>query len=867
MKTLLPYDAQLQPDLKKPRIEFDEFAYSQTTDFSKCEESKESLNVHELNVDLFKTSMNKFPRPAQEDLLEFVHEQVAKEKLFVVDLPTGGGKSAVAGFAGAVAITHHKKKRMVYITSSKSLQKQVVHDAKTWNLFESKKTVVCQLGKGNYFCPKRLALLMNRSPTDPKNIQNICNGPPKSSNPFNTTSNSIHSQKFTKAIHAQLTIMKAIDISKLGIHDDFYTTSYREHFYDTLRTQQVPDGIISLVWDEVSASGGNAKDKTACSCRGEVACKFKEGDGNINVFLAKHLKCGYCKIRALSKICGVLVTNMDAVFSYVGHAELKHLINPDDFVVFDEAHNICKRAQELFESETQRTMDAKKIEESLKKWSSAKANLCSGSLDHKVFFDFPEQDRSVLTFNNRNFASYYGKVYEALLNLDTNKDMPFESRKKIVENLKSVVDAFSEEEKEFETIYGIEDLRAKIGHACNVMGLKIEKAEEISEETCKVTQRVLGEPEGCDITNNKNKALYYLQEELVEAETFKSNNPFLKECYKLYEKGDKTLDHFYNTVREAHKCLTDIEISKYALSKGDWINDKKLCETWVPKISKIGIGYDLTFMKKAEILKEKMWNKLTQGAMFMSATVSHPEKDPEYAFEDFFTETGLPEETVCHTTKEVFDSNRITIYVPPMMKYSYNSGFEAKKMYNQERVKYLSDAVKMNPLATLVLSNNLEDYKGIIYSMKKTLRTHKHVDYNTEQGLFKEFEDGKHNNYVIYGAEKLWTGLNLPGRIGMVVVLKPFNKFRMLEEGYYSGIFQKYMKETGKNCIEQFNSLYRYNTCRDTIQAAGRVMRKEDDYGVVMFLSDNKKDAEMLSYKYTNANMIVGREMKSWPKV
>jgi len=94
--------------------------------------------------------------------------------------------------------------------------------------------------------------------------------------------------------------------------------------------------------------------------------------------------------------------------------------------------------------------------------------------------------------------------------------------------------------------------------------------------------------------------------------------------------------------------------------------------------------------------------------------------------------------------------------------------------------------------------------------------------------------------------------------------MKPFNKFRQIEEPYYTTIFRNYYNETKKNTIEMFNSLYRYNTCKDTIQASGRIMRKEDDYGMVMFLSDNKKDAHMLRNKYKNSNFICGSELNKW---
>ena len=122
-----------QPPLKKARIENDG-----------------NVNTLENNIEQFTQSLGMPPRKVQENMLEYIHTQVKKNKKFVIDLPTGGGKSALAGFAASVAIKHYGFTRVVYVTSSKSLQKQVVCDFSRWNVHETRSTVVCQFGKGNY---------------------------------------------------------------------------------------------------------------------------------------------------------------------------------------------------------------------------------------------------------------------------------------------------------------------------------------------------------------------------------------------------------------------------------------------------------------------------------------------------------------------------------------------------------------------------------------------------------------------------------------------------------------------------------------------------------------------------------------------
>lgn len=826
-------DDDLQGPSKKPRLEF--------------------RNDLESNKILFEETLNKIPRPVQLQLLNYIHQNVKDKTKFAIDLPTGGGKSALAGFGGIVACKCYDCTRIVYITSSKTLQKQVVLDAAQWKL---EKSVVCQFGKSNYYCPKRLARLMNAKADESNSLINLMNGSPK----------------LARKAFDILNKMRSINIKTLDMTDDFYTTSYREKFKDVMIQEEIPEENINAVWDEISANGGCEKKDTKCSCRKDLKIHFnKETHKDLNSFLLKHLDCPWCRVRILSKMCGFLVTNMDAIFSFLQHAGLEYIIEPNDFVIFDEAHNICKRAQELFDGKTQRKFSVSNVSEQLKKWSKMNVDFCTGKFEGQTFFNFPEDDRAVLTFDNNQYTPYYGLVYKELMQIELNEKYNKSMREKVIKDIEEILSSYNEEETRFEEALNVLDLKNVVGHICNVMNVPDDIKETILQETCKERQKLLGDSEKEDVTNNRNKANYFLQAEIANIYCSKKNvdeneHKFIEECHKLYKKnGEETLEHLYNTVKETHKYMTDIEVAKKAICKNEWLNDKELYKKFIPKISKDGFSYDMTFMEKAEVLYKNLWEKLNQSVMFMSATISNPEKDEEYSFEDFFCETGLPSSTVCNTTKEVFDSKRLTIYVPSMKKYSYSADLSYKREYNNERIRHMTKMIKMNPLATLVLSNNVEDYKSVIYAMKKTMKSHKHVDYNQELGLFKEFELGEKNNFVIYGSEKLWTGLNLPGRIGLVIILKPFNRFRQVEGSYYSSIFKKYFTETNMNSIEMFNSLYRYNTCRDTIQACGRIMRKEDDSGVVMFLSDNKKDSEMLKNKYKNSPYILGKEISVWP--
>jgi Rad3-related DNA helicase len=227
-------------------------------------------------------------------------------------------------------------------------------------------------------------------------------------------------------------------------------------------------------------------------------------------------------------------------------------------------------------------------------------------------------------------------------------------------------------------------------------------------------------------------------------------------------------------------------------------------------------------------------------------------------------ETGLDKSTQTRRISEVFDSKNLTIYVPHMKKYCYSESYDYKRRYDSERQEWLRKTIALAPKAVLVVGNSLADIDSIFYAMRKVVKGRKHIHYNTDPKAYDEFVSGKKNNVVIYGSEKLYTGMDLPGRVSMVVLLKAFNDVRVITGPYYNIVGDRVFDETGRRVADEYNKLYRYNTCRATIQATGRIMRQHGDQGVVMLLSDNTNDAHMLKQQFKNAP-LVRDEMTAWP--
>tara|TARA_B100002051_G_scaffold275023_1_gene317603 strand:+ start:191 stop:1618 length:1428 start_codon:yes stop_codon:yes gene_type:complete len=335
---------------------------------------------------------------------------------------------------------------------------------------------------------------------------------------------------------------------------------------------------------------------------------------------------------------------------------------------------------------------------------------------------------------------------------------------------------------------------------------------------------------------------------------------FFAKCWGANE--HMTVEKLMRVAKQGYEMLHDLEIVQCAVDSKKWHTNPDLYLKNIPRIQTNGIDYDLTYIQKANALG-RVFAALPRGAMFMSATISCPDKADEYKFEDFYTECGLPSSTPALQTQEVFDSRRLTIYVPRMKKYKYSSDDAYKREYENERIAHLERTISLNPKSSLVVGNNLLDIQGVYETMKLRMQDCCHILYNSEREAFDDFVAGTKNNVVIYGSERLFTGVDLPGRIGLVAILKPFNEVRIINETYYKSIRATYQKDYNSDVMDTYDQLYRYNTCRCTIQAAGRVLRTSTDSGIVLFLSNNRTDALMLQERYRHAPLV--DTLHTWP--
>ena len=161
------------------------------------------------------------------------------------------------------------------------------------------------------------------------------------------------------------------------------------------------------------------------------------------------------------------------------------------------------------------------------------------------------------------------------------------------------------------------------------------------------------------------------------------------------------------------------------------------------------------------------------------------------------------------------------------------------------RIQTMQDAISLLPTnkSAIVVAGSSREIDLIKESLAEALPHFHHIHQN-ETSRMKEFRLDATQRAVLYGMDKMGTGVDLPGRIGLVIIPRPIN-----------GVFPTYATKHAhcvglarqKSLVEK-----RYNFIRmyRTTQAAGRLQRLKSDGGVILFLSDKSNEASRLAKRY-----------------
>ena len=131
---------------------------------------------------------------------------------------------------------------------------------------------------------------------------------------------------------------------------------------------------------------------------------------------------------------------------------------------------LVQEVDRVIDGNTQRKFNVNNVLEQLKKWSKNNVDFYKGNFDGQAFFNFPENDRAILTFDNNNYTTYYGLVYKELNNIELNRNYDKDMREKVIQDLEKILSSYNEEIPRFEKALSILDLKNVIGHVRQYAG-------------------------------------------------------------------------------------------------------------------------------------------------------------------------------------------------------------------------------------------------------------------------------------------------------------------------------------------------------------------------------------------------------------
>lgn len=315
---------------------------------------------------------------------------------------------------------------------------------------------------------------------------------------------------------------------------------------------------------------------------------------------------------------------------------------------------------------------------------------------------------------------------------------------------------------------------------------------------------------------------------------------------------------------EAIKVLEAIHVARISCNRSEWTGDRTR-RLMAPGATPEGIFYDPTAHMIRHAFRKLLWKHERMSLLLMSATLTSAEFAETDPFRCFRAETGLfppeekkeqddeqedeqeDEEDDVRATRarkvhyfrfqEPFDRRRVDI-LSPRMKINFNfARMEEDPAYAQsfmrEQIRHILPLLKAmpEPKSALVLSGNLSETDRIREELQSLHPERVHFAYRSGDTRFRDFEADLSARAVIYGADGLTTGVDLPNRIGLVVILKPFNK--RAEDHLHA-----YQEKVLGDIRDDIWTMYWYKRDRIHAQAAGRIQRCAQDEGTLLILSD-----------------------------
>ena len=223
----------------------------------------------------------------------------------------------------------------------------------------------------------------------------------------------------------------------------------------------------------------------------------------------------------------------------------------------------------------------------------------------------------------------------------------------------------------------------------------------------------------------------------------------------------------------------------------------------------------------------------------MSATLTY-----NGSFELLEETLGLKLPVTCTMLSPFAPSSRT--FVVPRMTHPYNASRMTKRTAEGveyahenlvERVEWIVRCIARNEptKSTLVVGSSTEDVRAVRALLETDARLASldltHIDFADESAFAAFASASTPRASIVYGMDNLCTGVDLPGRLGLVVVLKTLAKPLTSAELYAKNVLQ---------CEQEMWTHWTGRRVTMFVQAAGRLVRTDGDRGTVLLVPTDK---------------------------
>ncbi|KAK3243057.1 hypothetical protein CYMTET_47326 [Cymbomonas tetramitiformis] len=817
----------------------------------------------------FTNIFKKPPRRVQREALAFLSER-KRSDINLVEIDTGGGKSLVGVYHLLESVRRdaadtNKNGQGLYVCASIDLQKQLAMESKKWAP-SSDIRVACLFGKDQYWCPARITDLLSDA-----------------------------RERLPRPL--ELFLSKQRNINLREQNDLWLYEPPRNRFESFVQRERIfavetRKSDIERVWSRISAY-------TSCKCYEALRERLREEcePRKLDDTMLAELNCPHGHARLLGKRASVLIINMSLAFTYLAHG--LPLIKPNTHVVIDEAHLVVKKGDPLWKLPPD--FNPEKVEERVNAWGDAARSVVASGVRRRDFLECCQQNQNHICFElhdknkERNIVptlrervasswkfanlepyvqaqkklkllSKQVEFVERLFSDGANAGANLQTR---LDKLRAYVEIDHKiHEKEIAREYSLQfdtldpDSDPSVDESLEVDDdgsehVVFEQIRALSSELLlslrknpkpsRADFRALGEnlvaslidvrlERMCVLTSEDVLGIRLLKRELNDWESRSRRQRLI------------ALSDIANTITSTIRAMS---LARQALSQDEWMNHHRLI---VPNVSQKGIAYEASMSLQSRRLRDRLWKQLVgaNGALVMSATLVDPSKALDQQFSVFETEVGLDDAAIRPRVRHfvggsVFDRSLVTFRVPSTRCFFEYAKFRkdpiAREAYLQEQRDRIVEAVGIGRKSAIILCPNLaelNDLKALL--REKTPDDVQHVNFNDSDD-YKKFVSGKYRA-LIYGSDSLCTGIDLPGRIDLVVITRPWNEvWRPVQYGYE----KRYMH---RHIIEDMRM---YVRMRHTTQAVGRLQRCPTDSGVVLFLGNNSDAGVLQKRKYASS--------------